>query len=314
MTQFYRLLSNVSENNEPFALGIISDCRGSSPQKKGAKAIFYQDGRILGTIGGGCLEAEVQARARAALVSGKPAIFDLLLDHDFGWDDGLICGGLVKVLILPNAFDAKNIWQKLAEVKSPISWGIDKNFNIKLIETEEEGLLYQEIVFPQCNLWIAGAGHIARAVAPMAVMLGFSVTVFDDRPSVASPEFFPKEVSINVGDWNEMLSRNEFPDWHTFGLIITRGHRHDALVLKHWIHKPFSFLGMIGSRRKARIIFDEFKQQSIATEEILARVHCPVGLQIHSQTVPEIAVSIVAQLVQVRAEKVYGVRTEQCKK
>ena len=93
------------------------------------------------------------------------------------------------------------------------------------------------------------------------------------------------------------------PKRPAFGLIVTRGHQHDALVLRNWIHRPFEFLGMIGSKRKARLIFTQFIEENIAREEELARVACPVGLAIQAQSVPEIAVSIVAQLIQKRAEK-----------
>src|SRR5437867_677852 len=95
MPHFYDQLSQALAEGQPFALGIISGIKGSSPQKKGAKALFFADGRIVGTLGGGCLEAEIQDRARRALRSGVPATFDLVLDHDFGWDDGLLCGGKV---------------------------------------------------------------------------------------------------------------------------------------------------------------------------------------------------------------------------
>src|SRR4051812_19113323 len=101
MRSIFDSLVTAIENNEPVALALISGVKGSSPQKKGAKALFYADGRIEGTLGGGCLEAEVRERARAALLNQKPASFDLILDHDFGWDDGLICGGKVSGLILP---------------------------------------------------------------------------------------------------------------------------------------------------------------------------------------------------------------------
>src|ERR1051325_10306417 len=97
-------------SGEPFALGIISSVKGSSPQKQGAKALFFRDGRIIGTLGGGCLEAEVRERARQALLKQEPATFDLVLDHDFGWDDGLICGGKVSGLILPHAPNAAALW------------------------------------------------------------------------------------------------------------------------------------------------------------------------------------------------------------
>src|SRR5512140_1706284 len=103
MSRIYDQLPAILAEGEPFALGIISAIKGSSPQKKGAKALFFADGRIVGTMGGGCLEAEIQDRARQALLSGTPSMFELVLDHDFGWDDGLICGGSVAGLILPQA-------------------------------------------------------------------------------------------------------------------------------------------------------------------------------------------------------------------
>jgi xanthine dehydrogenase accessory factor len=162
---------------------------------------------------------------------------------------------------------------------------------------------YREAITPPCALWIAGAGHIAQAVAPLALQLDFDVTVFDDRPALANHEFFPDEVVLKVGEW-EKLCELPCPEVPSFALIVTRGHRHDALVLKDWIHKPFLFLGMIGSSRKARTIFDHFAEERIATEEQMARVACPVGIKIRSQSVPEIAVSIVAQFIDKRAELV----------
>src|SRR5712664_240101 len=113
MPSFFDFLLAAVAESEPFALGIISGIKGSSPQKKGAKALFFSDGRIQGTLGGGCLEAEVQQRAREALVSEKPEQFELVLDHDFGWDDGLICSGKVCGLILPQPARAKDLWHRL---------------------------------------------------------------------------------------------------------------------------------------------------------------------------------------------------------
>src|SRR5438046_10386539 len=120
----FQELAQAACEGEPVALGIISGVKGSSPQKVGAKAIFYADGRIKGTLGGGCLEAEIQQRAIQSLRAGKAESFDLLLDHDFGWDDGLICGGKVFGLILPNAQGAgEKLWSELAERRSCQTWG-----------------------------------------------------------------------------------------------------------------------------------------------------------------------------------------------
>lgn len=285
-------------------MGIISGIKGSSPQKKGAKAIFFADGRIKGTMGGGCLEAEIQERARRALVTGKPSQFELVLDHDFGWDDGLICGGKVVGLILPKAAEARELWMKLAEANETVNWGVTDRFEVRAsnFEIEDENWLYRETTNPPCALWIAGAGHVAQAVSPLAQQLDFAVTVFDDRASLASRQYFPTGIRLRVDYWEKLLEVS-LPARPTFGLIVTRGHQHDALVLRHWIQRPFAFLGMIGSRRKARIIFDQFKAEGLATAEQLAQVACPVGLEIESQTVPEIAVSIMAQFIQKRAQQ-----------
>src|SRR5207302_5978820 len=129
------------------------------------------------------------------------------------------------------------------------------------------------------------------------------VTVFDDRPALANHHYFPREITLHADAW-EKLALLPLPAVPSFALIVTRGHRHDALVLKDWIHKPFLFLGMIGSARKARTIFDHFAEEKICEPEELRRVACPVGIKIRSQSVPEIAVSIMAQFIEKRAELV----------
>jgi xanthine dehydrogenase accessory factor len=302
MSGFFDVLVAALAEGEPFALGIISGIKGSSPQKKGAKALFFADGRIHGTLGGGCLEAEVRDRARRALLTKQPATFELVLDHDFGWDDGLICGGKVCGLILPHAAQAESIWRQLALRERPLTWGVKSDFSI---DWDREPLpqqwLYQETVLPPCELWIGGSGHVAQAVAPLAQQVDFSVTVFDDRPVLANHDHFPTATRLRVDAWDKLLY-DAISERPTFGLIVTRGHQHDALVLRSWVHQPFAFLGMIGSHRKKRLIFSQFVEDGIATPEQLERVECPVGLDIQAVSVQEIAVSVVARLVQKRAE------------
>src|SRR5215472_179109 len=161
----FRAIAEAARSGEPVALGIISAVKGSSPQKLGAKALFYADGRIEGTLGGGCLEAEIQQRALQSLRTGKPATFDLLLDHDFGWDDGLICGGMVEGVILPNVHEVgQEFWAGLAERKSQLAWGITSQFAIEPVRSDSPvgQWLYREMVSPPWVFWIAGAGHISQ--------------------------------------------------------------------------------------------------------------------------------------------------------
>ncbi len=302
--QVFTALAEAARTGEAVVLGIISEVKGSSPQKLGAKALFYSDGRIEGTLGGGCLEAEIQNRALQCLRTNQPATFDLLLDHDFGWDDGLICGGKVQGLILPNVQKlGQEFWTELAERKTTLSWGVKSDFAVVRVlgRSSSETWAYQETVSPPWEFWIAGAGHIAQAVAPLALQLDFAVTVFDDRPALANHRFFSQAVALQTDIWDNLLAAH-LPARPCFGLIVTRGHRHDALVLKSWIQKPFVFLGMIGSGRKARTIFEHFIEEKIATLEQLQRVACPVGIKIGSTSVMEIAVSIMAQFIEKRAE------------
>jgi xanthine dehydrogenase accessory factor len=306
----FQALAAAARNDQPVALGIISSVKGSSPQKVGAKALFYRDGRIQGTLGGGCLEAEIQQRAIQTLRNGEPETFDLLLDHDFGWDDGLICGGKVCGVIIPNAQKAgETFWGQLGAAKSTLCWEVTETFELRLRpgkaatneRTGDKTSRYEETVTPPCALWIAGAGHISQAVAPLAAQLDFDVTVFDDRPALVNAQYFPSQIKLKTDSWQNLLTL-DLPKVPSFALIVTRGHRHDALVLREWIQKPFLFLGMIGSARKARTIFEHFLENKIATKEQLARVSCPVGIKIRSQTVQEIGISIMAQFIDKRAE------------
>jgi xanthine dehydrogenase accessory factor len=283
-------------------LALITGTKGSSPQRTGAKAIFFEDGTISGTLGGGCLEAEVQARALKALKTGQPLEFEMVLDHDFGWDDGLICGGSVNGVILPQAAGAGERWRELASTAVPIRWGVKSDFSIAKIQgaASTEEWLYLETVSPLVELWIAGSGHVAQAVAKLALQLDFAVTVFDDRPDLANHTFFPPATQLQVAGWHELL-RIAPPASPAFGLVVTRGHQHDALVLTEWIRFPFAFLGMIGSRRKARIMREQFLKQNLATPEQFDRIACPVGLDIAAVGPDEIAVSVIAQMIQKRA-------------
>src|SRR5215831_12100322 len=172
MPRFYEQLAAALAENQPFTLALISGVKGSSPQRIGAKALFFEDGRIVGTLGGGCLEAEVHARAKRALKTGEASTFEMLLDHDFGWDDGLICGGSVSGLILPRAAEAAELWRKLTTITEPVCWGVKKDFSIALADSTLQSFkasttsdwLYSETVAPPAELWIAGSGHVAQAV------------------------------------------------------------------------------------------------------------------------------------------------------
>lgn len=163
-------------------------------------------------------------------------------------------------------------------------------------------VIFLESVIPVPRLFIAGAGHIGKALSQIAALLDFEVTVIDDRPEFANPENIPSANHIVTGDIGKIIENIEKgPD--TYILIVTRGHKDDAIALKSCIKSDTAYIGMIGSRNKVALMKKEFIESGWASREQWGRIYSPVGLEINSQTVGEIAVSIAAQLVKVRNEK-----------
>ncbi len=171
-----------------------------------------------------------------------------------------------------------------------------------LPEKDKEIIIFFEVIFPLPKLVIAGAGHIGKALAPIAATLDFEVTVVDDRPEFANPDNIPEADHFLVADVGEaMKGLIKTPD--TYVVIVTRGHKDDEKALRPCIGNNLAYVGMIGSRNKVMLMHRNFIQNNWASEEQWQSIYAPVGLAIKSQTVGEIAVSIAAQLIQVRNSK-----------
>jgi xanthine dehydrogenase accessory factor len=151
---------------------------------------------------------------------------------------------------------------------------------------------------PTGRLVIIGAGHVGRALANYAKDVDFEVTVIDDREEYCNPTLIPRADRHMTGRLDDVLPALDV-DSQTFCVIVTRGHNHDEEALLYLVRRQPAYLGMIGSRRKIKLIFDDLRREGV-TDEQLARVHAPIGLDIGSRTVPEIAVSIVAELIACR--------------
>jgi xanthine dehydrogenase accessory factor len=172
-------------------------------------------------------------------------------------------------------------------------------------EEEPSSLFFLESVFPSEHLVIAGAGHIGRSLAHLADMLDFEVTVIDNRQEYANTENIPEADHIIVTDIGEaMRSIKKSPD--TYVVIVTRGHNDDAAALRPCIGTKLAYTGMIGSRNKISAMRVSFIGQGWATPEQWDTIHTPIGIDIKSRTVEEIAISIAAQLVLVRNSKPNG--------
>jgi xanthine dehydrogenase accessory factor len=162
---------------------------------------------------------------------------------------------------------------------------------------------YLEFIKPRPHLVIAGGGHIGKALAHLGSLLAFEVSVVDDRPEFASESHIPDADHFLVKDIGSAMKEIETgPD--TYIVIVTRGHTHDGEALKACVGSAAAYIGMIGSSHKIGIMRKQFIEEQWATPEQWDSIYAPIGLDIGSKTVEEIAVSIAAQLVEVRNKQI----------
>jgi xanthine dehydrogenase accessory factor len=316
----------------------VVETKGSTPQKAGAWMLVDSQGGQVGTLGGGCVEAEVKQKAIRLLGTRACELFDFLLDHDTAWADGLICGGRMRILAQGFAgAEAARYFEEFANlirrgegfteyvVIDDAAAGHDLARGARIL-VDHEGARVRDLGWtgvvgpvttqretsgrahpstrngvailpnhPRIRLVIVGAGHVGQAVAELAAKTDFEVWVVDDRRQYANRERFPLAARILVGSIDEVLSGLELTA-RCFALVVTRGHGHDQESLFHLAPTGASYVGLIGSRRKIRMIFEGLRDQGVS-EQALERVSAPVGLDIGSESVAEIAVSIVAELI-----------------
>ncbi|MGH7201268.1 MAG: XdhC family protein [Planctomycetaceae bacterium] len=341
MNDLLNALAASLRRGQPVAYTALVETRGSTPQKPGATMLVFPDGSQTGTLGGGCVEAEVKRKALRLLADGKRQILTFQLDGDYGWDDGLICGGRMTMLVDPvRPGEDAAYFDALSELltagagcteavvfdaaKCPGSRAgdrslIDADGNIVAARSDGEppsslisnlksqsdrprpyivsGISYLPRL-ARCRLVIVGGGHVGQKVAHLAAEADFDVWVIDDREAYCNPDRFPAAKRLIVAPIHDALANLEV-DPNTFCIIVTRGHNHDEEALFHLAETEAKYVGMIGSKRKIKLIFEDLLQEGVSRES-LAKVHAPLGLDIGSQTVPEIAISIVAELIAVR--------------
>lgn len=190
------------------------------------------------------------------------------------------------------------------EAKKVIREGKPKLLSFDLTGKKEDGMIcggkadvYIEPILPLSTLYIFGGGHISFALARLAKIIEFRVVVIDDRKEYANPERFP-EADQTIADAYPNTFSQISVDQFSYIVILTRGHVHDQTVLEWAITTNAQYIGMIGSRKKIRTIYDNLITKGVK-EDNLKRVHAPIGLDIKAETPEEIAVSIIAEIVQV---------------
>jgi xanthine dehydrogenase accessory factor len=338
MRELLRQLIRSLEQDRPMVLCQVVETRGSTPQKAGAIMVVDPGGGQIGTLGGGCVENEVKQKSLRHLEGSPASLHSFVLDHDYAWADGLICGGKMVIVSQPihgpgplayfrsldraiergdgfteavvvnpehaagtslgDRFLFDGAGRPLARWTATAS-GDGPTSGVRSLDERPKPRVDKGIAFlpslPRIRLVIVGAGHVGQAVAGLAAQADFDVWVVDDRQRYANAERFPQVQHILVGPIDEVLRSLEVTP-RTYALVVTRGHGHDQEALYHLAPTRASYVGLIGSRRKIRLIFEGLREQGVADAD-LERVAAPVGLDIGSQSVVEIAISIVAELI-----------------
>ena len=342
MKNIFETAAEMLESGLSFAFAVIVSQDGSAPRGKGTKMLVTEE-RIYETIGGGGMEAQVIRGAREEVLKAGKAVlqyYDLSAAEAAAGD--FICGGCCEILILHITPEDKNnteIFRAAAEAYagSIPAWFIyvfdtntqqfsiclniaekqligsfqgDEKIQRDMLEsplriavhgdTDDAVRYYADAVHTSGNMLLFGGGHVSLETAALAVRLGFRVTVIDDREEYANESRFPGCRCEVVSSFDSLP---EFEtDMNTYILIITRGHAHDRTVLEWALSRDVFYTGMIGSRNKRDTIYAKLEEKGISREKT-AQVKCPVGLPIGAQTPAEIAVSIMAQIIEEKSRK-----------
>ena len=316
------------KESKPLVLATIINSRGSTPRTSGSRMIIYDDGGISGTIGGGAIEGDVIERAMTVFDTKRSSIASYDLRQDGRSDDlDLICGGHMEVILEYVDTCPENVFlygaaYKKIEDEQPFLWkavikemdsGIllerciqniretsgGKYLNLSLHKSGD-GQILIEPVLPTQTAYIIGGGHVSKEITKLTKHIGMKTLVFDDRRAFASESRFPEADGINVcPDYVNIFEPFKITE-NSYIIIVTRGHSYDKVVLSQALKTRAGYIGMMGSRKKRDILYEALITEGCNAKE-LERVHCPIGLPIKEETPAELAVSIVAELIEHRA-------------
>lgn len=309
----YRQLAQVLATGRAAVLAMVVQVRGSVPREVGAKMVIGADGLTLNTIGGGAGEAKVIQHAMIVLQTGEKQRVDIDLSGAADRETQGVCGGRMQVWLERWSGDvALSLVQLILErldagrsikVVTPLAVGQSPYILESALEPTLDQSLEQafvEVLQPPPILFIVGAGHVGEQLAKLAALIGFEIWVQDDRSEWANPARFPQASQIFTESVRATIAQLAA---HTqlYIALVTRGYKHDLEALSAIFDHSLScqYIGMIGSQRRVQQVYQAMQERGIAASQ-LQSIHAPIGLEIGALTPEEIAVSIAAELIQVR--------------
>ncbi|BHH81863.1 XdhC family aldehyde oxidoreductase maturation factor [Desulforhopalus sp. 52FAK] len=329
-------LISTLEQGETAVIGAIVRSSGSAPRTSGARMLVRLDGTLVGTLGGGALEGGCLMRAKELMTGAHGETFAELhfdLTNASAAAEGMVCGGEVSVLLqkitpaelasfvqmrddfyrgipamLVTGLPTDGLGPQMyflhgstdCDLLVPLRNEIQrKNRRSKFIISHEEQDYFVEPLINPGTVYLLGAGHVALATAHLATFTGFEVVVIDDREEFSNRDRYPDAKEVIVLESFDNCLPQLGPD--DFVVIVTRGHLHDRDVLAEALRTNAGYIGMIGSAKKRKGVYASLLKEGF-TQEDLERVYSPIGLSIGGDTPEEIGLSIVAEMIKVRAE------------
>ena len=269
-----KALELINNNIEAELIKILK-ISGSAPRTLDAFMIVYKEDdkqKSIGTIGGGLLEFEALKDAYVFLDNKESSIKKYNLTPQEAGGIGMVCGGSAEISFV-----------YLNNNKDTIS-------NLK-----------KEIEDKESNVYIFGGGHVSYDLVEVLYKIGFNCIVIDDREEFANKDRFPNASKIIVENYENVFDKITITD-KDYIVIITRGHSHDYIVEKNALKTNALYIGMIGSKNKIKTLHERLKNEENYTDEMITRVHAPIGIAIGAESTEEIAISIAAEIILVRAK------------
>jgi xanthine dehydrogenase accessory factor len=299
-------LNEWTRGGEEIAIATVVETWGSSPRPLGSKMLVTRSGKMAGSVSNGCIEGAVFEEAQKVLTSGKPKIAAFGVADDVAFEVGLACGGHIEVFIQPVGRSQRQIVEMLnrdepATLKTNLITGeadVIKGTPPGTELARRDGDVFIEPFRRPAHLVIIGAIHIAIPLHRLARLMGYRVTVVDARAKFATKERFPEADELVVA-WPDEAIAKLVIDNSTYVVILTHDPKFDLPALRSVLRKGAGYIGAIGSRKTNQNRFDALRKEGF-TEEELARVHGPIGLDLGSRGAEETALGILAEITAVR--------------
>ncbi len=332
MRSMFQLMGESLVAGEDLVLVTVIASSGSTPRGSGARMLVGKKGRLAGTIGGGAVEYRSEQIAAEILKNKLSGEHNFTLTKDDVENLGMICGGAVEVFFyyipagdpktISLADEAEKRFEKgedlwlisdMAEGGRLALWSKGSgSFGFDIPETVLESLsrhpsrvresnidMYAEQIGSSGKVYIFGCGHVGQALVPALASVGFRCVAADDRPEFADKALFPEAEDVLIIDFENIAAKMEIGP-EDYVCIMTRGHSHDTIVQAQVLRTPACYIGVIGSKHKIAGVQAELRKQGFS-EKDFERITTPIGLAIKAETPAEIAISICAQMIELRA-------------